>query len=163
VPSLYDAIGAGVGTTPCADPGIADTLARHLALPQFGQGLDLACDTGNYGAAMASRGGRWSGLDLSATMLAQARRAAVGVDWLRGEAAALPFADRRFDAVRCTLTWRQAHGPAPRRAGRRRATMRSSSPTSRAVQWRAKLHFGNMNCTCSRNCQLAPSSGCTTL
>jgi hypothetical protein len=24
-------------------------------------------------------------------------------------------------------------------------------------------HFGNMNCTCSRNCQVGPSSGWTTL
>ena len=27
----------------------------------------------------------------------------------------------------------------------------------------ARRYFGNMNCTCKRNCQLAASSGCTTL
>ena len=28
------------------------------------------------------------------------------------------------------------------------------------IEW---SYFGNMNCTCRRSCQLAPSSGCTTL
>ena len=89
--------------TRCADPGIAGTLARHLAMPARGHALDLACGTGNYTAALAARGGTWTGLDVSATMLAQARLAAAPVTWLCGDAAALPFADSRFDAVLCTL------------------------------------------------------------
>ena len=103
MPALYDAIGAGYGTTRRADPDIADTLARHLAMPAHGCGLDLACGTGNYTAAMAARGGAWTGLDVSPTMLAQGRRAAASVNWLCGDAAALPFGDNRFDAVLCTL------------------------------------------------------------
>lgn len=102
-PALYDTLGAGYGRTRRADPQLAETLARRLALPAGGCGLDLACGSGNYTAAMAARGGRWCGLDESATMLAQARQKAAAVDWVRGDAAALPFADGCFDAVLCTL------------------------------------------------------------
>ena len=101
--ALYDAIGAGYGTTRRADPELADTLARLLALPATGRSLDLACGSGHYTAAMAARGGIWTGLDESATMLAQARQTAAPADWVRGDAAALPFADGSFDALLCTL------------------------------------------------------------
>ncbi len=103
MPALYDAIGAGYGTTRRADPELADTLAILLALPATGRGLDLACGSGNYTAAMATRGGIWTGLDESATMLAQARQTAVPVNWVRGDAAMLPFADGSFDALLCAL------------------------------------------------------------
>ena len=103
MPALYDAIGAGYGSTRRADPELADTLARLLALPAAGHGLDLACGTGNYSAEMAARGGIWTGLDESAAMLAQAQQKAAPVAWVRGDAAALPFADGSFDAVLCTL------------------------------------------------------------
>ena len=103
MPALYDAIGAGYGTTRRADPDIADTLARHLALRDDADYLDLACGSGNYTAALAARGGRWSGLDVSTTMLEQARHKGAAVHWLHGDAAAPPFADSRFDGVLCTL------------------------------------------------------------
>jgi ubiquinone/menaquinone biosynthesis C-methylase UbiE len=103
MPALYDSIGAGYGRTRRADPELAETLARLLALPAGGRGLDLACGSGNYTLAMAARGGHWTGLDESATMLAQAARTAAPVVWVRGDASALPFADDSFDAVLCTL------------------------------------------------------------
>jgi SAM-dependent methyltransferase len=103
MPALYDAIGAGYGRTRRADPELAATLAQLLALRAAGHGLDLACGSGNYTLAMAARGGIWTGLDESATMLAQAQHTAAPVAWVRGDAAALPFADSSFDAVLCTL------------------------------------------------------------
>jgi hypothetical protein len=44
----------------------------------------------------------------------------------------------------------------------REAARRLAGPRSRPRS-RWPVYFGNMNCTCARSCQLAPSSGCTTL
>ncbi len=44
---------------------------------------------------------------------------------------------------------------------RRRAAMRSGSVSHRSAMPRG--YFGNMNCTCTRSCQFAASSGRTTL
>ncbi len=67
--------------------------------------LEIACGTGRFTVMLAERGADITGLDISAPMLAQgrekARRAGVGdaVEFLRGDAARLPFPDDHFDAV----------------------------------------------------------------
>jgi SAM-dependent methyltransferase len=67
--------------------------------------LDVACGPGNFTRdfAAAAGDGLVVGIDASATMLATAARetAAANVAYLRGDAAALPFRDRSFDAVCC--------------------------------------------------------------
>jgi ubiquinone/menaquinone biosynthesis C-methylase UbiE len=67
--------------------------------------LEIACGTGRFTAMLAERGADIVGLDISAPMLGQGREKArrVGVDdhleFMRGDAARLPFPDDHFDAV----------------------------------------------------------------
>ncbi len=62
--------------------------------------LDAACGTGDLALADARAGaGRVVGLDFSEAMLARARRKAPQLEWVRGDALALPFEDASFDAA----------------------------------------------------------------
>jgi len=67
--------------------------------------LEVACGTGRFTVMMAQQGAEITGLDISGAMLAQGRRKAkaAGVDdnveFMRGDAARLPFPDDHFDAV----------------------------------------------------------------
>src|SRR5438874_70070 len=62
--------------------------------------LDLGCGTGDLAAALARRGARVTGVDVSAGMLAAARsRSLPGVDLVCGSAFRLPFCDGAFAAV----------------------------------------------------------------
>jgi demethylmenaquinone methyltransferase / 2-methoxy-6-polyprenyl-1,4-benzoquinol methylase len=61
--------------------------------------LDVCCGTGDLALASAEAGGHVVGLDFSEKMLARARDKSDAVDWVRGDASALPFADGEFDAV----------------------------------------------------------------
>ncbi len=68
--------------------------------------LDACCGTGDLAIALRRRvgpSGRVVGLDFSESMLEIARRKSAGVDWLQGDALALPFADGEFAAA--TVGW----------------------------------------------------------
>jgi SAM-dependent methyltransferase len=69
------------------------------------QVLDVACGTGIVARTAAERVGAAHvvGVDLNQAMLTVARRAGPGIDWRQGDAAALPLADRSFDAVLCQM------------------------------------------------------------
>ena len=73
--------------------------------------LDVGCGTGIVARQIASRlgsGGKVTGLDLSANMLAVARAAAVRdgvvIEWREGNAEKLPFPESSFDLVLCQFT-----------------------------------------------------------
>lgn len=74
-----------------------------LAEPAPGElALDVATGTGNAAFALAEGGARVMGLDLTPEMLAEARRVAAergvtAVEWILGDAQALPFHDAAFD------------------------------------------------------------------
>jgi demethylmenaquinone methyltransferase/2-methoxy-6-polyprenyl-1,4-benzoquinol methylase len=79
---------------------------RLVALAQLGPGqraLDVCCGTGDVALALARTGAQVTGLDFSPEMLAVARRRAqtsnAPVEFVQGDALALPFADATFDAV----------------------------------------------------------------
>lgn len=79
---------------------------RVVGLAQLGPGqraLDVCCGTGDVALALARTGAQVTGLDFSPEMLAVARRRAQAsnppVDFVQGDALALPFADAAFDAV----------------------------------------------------------------
>jgi len=86
--------------------------AHVLELAQIGPGqnlLDVGCGTGTLAIAakrLAGPGGRVTGVDASADMLARARTKAArhGLDiaFVQATAQALPFAHASFDAVLCT-------------------------------------------------------------
>src|SRR3990170_3077741 len=75
-------------------------LVELARCPPGGALLDVACGTGVVARAAAEAGcGRVVGLDIAAGMLARA--SGEGVEWVEGDAAALPFDDASFDAVTC--------------------------------------------------------------
>jgi SAM-dependent methyltransferase len=64
--------------------------------------LDVGCGTGVLAREAAVRvgpSGRVTGLDLNEGMLAVARRLRPEIDWRKGDALDLPFAERAFDVV----------------------------------------------------------------
>lgn len=78
----------------------AGRLVELARCPPGGALLDVACGTGAVSRAATAAGcGRVVGLDAAARMLAQA--SGEGVEWVEGDAAALPFEDAAFDALTC--------------------------------------------------------------
>ena len=61
--------------------------------------LDACCGTGDLALAALAVGGRVSGLDFSERMLDRAVQKSDEVEWIRGDALALPFEPETFDAV----------------------------------------------------------------
>jgi demethylmenaquinone methyltransferase / 2-methoxy-6-polyprenyl-1,4-benzoquinol methylase len=61
--------------------------------------LDACCGTGDLALADARAGGRVTGVDFSAEMLARAERKAPEFQWVQADAAALPFDDASFEVV----------------------------------------------------------------
>jgi demethylmenaquinone methyltransferase / 2-methoxy-6-polyprenyl-1,4-benzoquinol methylase len=61
--------------------------------------LDACCGTGDLAVAAERRGGRVVGLDFSERMLARARPKSGTIEWVQGDALALPFGDGEFDAA----------------------------------------------------------------
>ncbi|MGQ0752044.1 MAG: class I SAM-dependent methyltransferase [Betaproteobacteria bacterium] len=87
---------------------VAKIMLDRMALRPGQAVLDLACGTGIAARLAAPRvqpGGRVTGLDLNEEMLAvarvRARSASLYIDWRRGDACALPFAEGVFDAIVC--------------------------------------------------------------
>ncbi|MFB6303996.1 MAG: class I SAM-dependent methyltransferase [Haloferacaceae archaeon] len=80
--------------------------------------LEIACGTGRFTVMLAERGADIAGLDISSAMLAQgrekARRAGVAdhIEFLRGDAARLPFPDDSFDVVFAMRFFHLADTPA---------------------------------------------------
>jgi SAM-dependent methyltransferase len=78
-------------------------IVRRVGVRPGERVLDVACGTGNAAIRAAQAGGDVVGLDLTPELLDEGRRlaAAAGVelDWLEGDAGALPFDDGSFDVV----------------------------------------------------------------
>jgi ubiquinone/menaquinone biosynthesis C-methylase UbiE len=108
------------------------------------QVLDVGTGTGRAAIALARRGARVTGVDASAEMLevARSRAAAAGADvrFDAGDAHALPFADRSFDAavslrvLMHTPGWAQAVGELCRVSRRRVVFDYPSARSLAAVQ-----------------------------
>jgi demethylmenaquinone methyltransferase / 2-methoxy-6-polyprenyl-1,4-benzoquinol methylase len=61
--------------------------------------LDACCGTGDLAVEAERRGGRVVGLDFSPRMLERARKKSGAIEWIQGDALALPFPDGDFDAA----------------------------------------------------------------
>lgn len=83
------------------DPGmVAALLAEHLPTRAGALLLDAPCGTGRLLATLAGHG-RTLGLDVSPSMLQEARKSHAGTELLLGDVTRLPFSDATFDAVVC--------------------------------------------------------------
>lgn len=89
----YDAL-AGRVTARVAEP-LLDAVAARAGTRL----LDVATGPGYVAARAAELGADVVGLDFSDTMLAFARSRTPGVEFVQGDATALPFEDAMFDAV----------------------------------------------------------------
>jgi demethylmenaquinone methyltransferase/2-methoxy-6-polyprenyl-1,4-benzoquinol methylase len=76
-------------------------LAERSAAGSDTHALDLACGTGDIAFALARRGARVVGLDVTHRMLqlASAKAGAAAVGFVTGDMMALPFRDGQFDLV----------------------------------------------------------------
>jgi ubiquinone/menaquinone biosynthesis C-methylase UbiE len=80
--------------------------------------LEIACGTGRFTVMLAERGADIVGLDISGPMLQQGRQKARAADvadhleFMRGDAARLPFPDDHFDAVFAMRFFHLADTPA---------------------------------------------------
>ncbi len=85
--------------------GVLHAIVRTALAPPPGRqrplALDAGCGTGFQAAVLTSLGYRTHGLDLSAGLLAVARRRREPVALTRGTIEALPYDDDTFDAVTC--------------------------------------------------------------
>jgi demethylmenaquinone methyltransferase/2-methoxy-6-polyprenyl-1,4-benzoquinol methylase len=84
------------------DRGWKERLARLAAIQPGTRALDLACGTGDIALALARRGARVTGLDITLRMLEIARakpEAAALKQLVAGDMTRLPFADGTFDVV----------------------------------------------------------------
>ncbi len=93
IAELFWDVGAAVAEAAAIEPGM--------------RVLDVATGTGNAAIRAAAAGAEVVGLDLTPELLAGARRrealAGVSVEWVEGDAEALPFADASFDRVLSTF------------------------------------------------------------
>lgn len=65
--------------------------------------LDVACGNGNATLVAAATGARVTGLDITPELLDVGRAAAPEIDWVEGDAEALPFPEAHFDVVISTF------------------------------------------------------------
>jgi len=82
----------------------AASLVAFAEIPPGSRVLDVACGTGVVAITAALAGAEVSGLDLSPALIATARCNAmlcpdVSLDFVEGDAEALPYPDRHFDVV----------------------------------------------------------------
>ncbi|WP_226021784.1 class I SAM-dependent methyltransferase [Halomicrobium salinisoli] len=90
--------------------------------------LEVACGTGRFTVMLADRGADVVGLDISGPMLQQGREKARSADlagsveFMRGDAARLPFPDDHFDAVVAMRFFHLADTPAAFLAEMRRVS-----------------------------------------
>ena len=80
--------------------------------------LEIACGTGRFTTMLAERGADIVGLDISSAMMAEGRKKARAagvadrIEFIRGDAARLPFPDDHFDTVFAMRFFHLADTPA---------------------------------------------------
>ncbi len=121
--AAFDSIAAGYDAWYATPVGrLVDRLEKNAVLGLIGDraegvALDLSCGTGNYALALAERGLRVVGVDVSAPMLRVARaksaQAKLDIRWLRADASALPFRAGAFDLTTIVLGLEFTAEPGP--------------------------------------------------
>src|SRR3954447_25718818 len=87
--------------------GVGERIVQHVGIGKSERVLDVACGTGNAAIRAAQAGGQVVGLDLTPELFETGRRLAletdVSVEWVEGDAEAIPYADNSFDVVLSTF------------------------------------------------------------
>jgi SAM-dependent methyltransferase len=82
---------------------LGERIVRRVGVTPGEDVLDVACGTGNAALRAAQAGGRVVAIDLTPELLEEGRRladaAGVEIEWIEGDAEALPVADESFDVV----------------------------------------------------------------
>jgi SAM-dependent methyltransferase len=82
---------------------LGERIVRHVGVAPGEDVLDVACGTGNAALRAAQAGARVTGVDLTPELLEEARRlaaeAGVEIEYLEGDAEALPVPDESVDVV----------------------------------------------------------------
>jgi SAM-dependent methyltransferase len=82
---------------------VGERVVRAVGVRAGEDVLDVACGTGNAAIRAAGAGARVVGVDLTPELFdvarAEAAAAEVNVEWIEGDAEALPFPDESFDVV----------------------------------------------------------------
>jgi SAM-dependent methyltransferase len=86
---------------------VGERIVQRAGVGPGDEVLDVACGTGNAALAAAAAGGRVVGFDLTPELFergrARAAEAGVEIEWIEGDAEALPFGDAGFDVVLSTF------------------------------------------------------------
>jgi ubiquinone/menaquinone biosynthesis C-methylase UbiE len=86
---------------------VGASIVDHAGVSVGEDVLDVACGTGNAALRAAARGARVTGLDIVPALLDQgrelARDADLDLEFVEGDAEAMPFADASFDVVLSTF------------------------------------------------------------
>ena len=86
---------------------VGERIVQRVGIGTDERVLDVACGTGNAAIRAAQAGGRVVGLDLTPELLTVGQRladeAGVSVEWVEGDAEALPYQDGHFDVVLSTF------------------------------------------------------------
>jgi ubiquinone/menaquinone biosynthesis C-methylase UbiE len=86
---------------------VGEQLVRRVGIGRNEDVLDVACGTGNAAIRAAQAGGRVVGVDLTPELFEAGRREAdaegVSIEWVEGDAEALPFPDASFDVILSTF------------------------------------------------------------
>lgn len=105
--------GYDVYTARITNPGITPLIDAARLAPGL-RVLDLCCGTGLVAAAAAAQGASVTGIDISESMIEEARRKEIAAAFEVGDAEALSFPDASFDRVICNFGL--YHLPDPDRA-----------------------------------------------
>ena len=84
---------------------------RALGIAPGDRVLDIAAGTGTSSAAIARAGARVTALDFSAGMIAVGRDRHPDIEFVEGDATALPFDDSSFEAVTVSFGLRNVNDP----------------------------------------------------
>lgn len=96
---IYESTATAYNLGRKADPVIADVLGKNLILNPDETYLDIGCGTGNYTNALAKKGFNIQGIDLSPSMLKEAKNRFPNLIWHKADMRKLPFQSHSFNGV----------------------------------------------------------------
>lgn len=116
VSGMFDRVAAGYDRTNDilslgAAPQWRRATRRALRITPGMRILDVACGTGTVTRVLADAGAQVTGLDFSHGMIAAARERHPHLEFIQGDATALPFADASFDATTVSFGIRNVQQP----------------------------------------------------